>query len=316
MRKSFQICLLGMLVVLPACQQHDCVVNNSASSPLQIEATVANHGMSRTLVHADGKTSFTDGDQIGLFMSDVPQPIAWTLTGGVWQPERSLFWPNQTDAFDFFAYYPYESEAAEQTSVPMPDLSLQTGKVTDLGRYDFLTAHKQCMYSDNSGKVVFSGDAAFKHMYCLLMVTLVKEEGDAETTLNTAHFEGTDFFTKHIYNFDVPGMQKPDDASSVNALDLNLSEIIPEEGVQIAVLINPTQVEVDLDFSITYSRNGESLRASTTALGNRIFVGGNCYKYKIVIQKGKLVIEGSEITDWNTEENLGDIIVNDELVRE
>ena len=39
-------------------------------------------------------------------------------------------------------------------------------------------------------------------------------------------------------------------------------------------------------------------------------------KYKIVIQKGKLVIEGSEITDWNTEENLGDIIVNDELVRE
>jgi len=40
-------------------------------------------------------------------------------------------------------------------------------------------------------------------------------------------------------------------------------------------------------------------------------VGGKCYKYKVKIEKESLIIEGSDISDWQTDGETEDITVND-----
>ena len=38
-------------------------------------------------------------------------------------------------------------------------------------------------------------------------------------------------------------------------------------------------------------------------------VGGKCYKYKVKIEKESLIIEGSDISDWQTDGETEDITV-------
>lgn len=74
--------------------------------------------------------------------------------------------------------------------------------------------------------------------------------------------------------------------------------------------LNPLAEKTKLDFSISYTRDDANYTASTQGI-DRTFVSGTCYKYKIRIRKQGLVVEGSEVTNWNTEEIKEDIVVND-----
>lgn len=304
-------CLL--IGVLASCQQRD--LSGSVSSDflaLNLQASVTGEIISRTATQQDGHTTFVQGDKIGLFMPDEDNAILWTLGESVWQPAIPLFWPDQKNDYDFYAFYPY-IEGAERSNIPMPDLTKQDGTLENIGKWDFLVANKTCNYQTNSGKVSFTDEAAFKHTCSLVLVTLVKNEKDAETTLKTIGFEGKGILSKYIYNFTESKMQPVAESPEVNNLLLEMNpegEVIPEGGYEIAVLLNPTAEDGTLKFSISYERDGFAYEAYTEAMKGHL-AGGSCYKYKVKIEKESLIIEGSDISDWQTDGETEDITVND-----
>lgn len=215
--------------VLASCQQRDLSEGISSDSlALNLQASVAGEIISRTTTQQDGHTTFVQGDKIGFFMPEGDNAISWTLGESVWQPDTPLFWPDQKNNYDFCAFYPY-AEGAQRANVPMPDLSEQDGTLENIGKWDFLVANKTCNYQTNSGKVSFTDESAFKHTCSLVLVTLVKNEKDAETTLKTAGFEGKGIVSKYIYNFTEGKMQPVAESPEVNKLLLDMEP----EGVAI-----------------------------------------------------------------------------------
>lgn len=193
----------------------------------------------------------------------------------------------------------------------MPDLTKQSGELENIGAVDFLVAKRTVSYKDDNGKVAFTGEYAFKHQYSLLVITLVKETNDSETTINSASISGKGIFSKHTYSFESPaGMKSDADATTADKLDMTIGKTVGNDGCQIALVLNPNSESTALNFSIAYTRDGVNYKASTEGI-NRAFESGTCYKYKICIKKQGLVISGSDITDWTIEEIEKDIIVND-----
>jgi hypothetical protein len=131
--------------------------------------------------------------------------------------------------------------------------------------------------------------------------------------LKTAGFEGKGIASKYIYNFTEGKMQPVAESPEVNKLLLDMEPegvAITEEGYEIAVLLNPTSEDGTLKFSISYERDGFAYEAYTEAMKGHL-VGGKCYKYKVKIEKESLIIEGSDISDWQTDGETEDITVND-----
>lgn len=301
------------VLALASCQQRELSEEISTDNlALELQASITGEVLSRTVTQEDGHTTFSQGDKIGFFMPEETNAVLWTLGESSWQPSEPLFWPDQKNNYSFCAFYPY-AEDAERTSVPMPDLNAQDGTLDHIGECDFLVAEKTCSYQTDAGKVSFTDEAAFKHIYSLVMVTLVKNEKDAETTLKTVGFEGKGILSKHTYDFTKKQMQPVAETPEADNLLLEMEPegtVIPQEGYSIAVLLNPTEEDGTLKFSITYERDGIAYQAYTEAMQGHL-VGGNCYKYKIKIEKESLIIEGSEVSDWQTEGEPENITVND-----
>ena len=95
-----------------------------AANPRSAESSAgAGNGNTRLVAHPDFSTTFTNGDQIGLFAVKraAGQPGNGTLTptgnhfhnvkvtyhNGAWTPETPLFHPGTGYLLDFFAYFPY-----------------------------------------------------------------------------------------------------------------------------------------------------------------------------------------------------------------
>ena len=303
----------SMALLLAACQNDESAGNESdANILLKMQASVSSVNLARTSSSAaDGHTSFEQGDKIGLFMPEEDASVCWTYADATgWKSETTLMWPNQRDKFDFRAYYPYQTTAT-RVQVPMPDLSVQTGKLENIGQFDFLVAQKTCGFTDDSGNVSFTGDNAFNHQYSLVLITLLKNSEDATTNLKKADFEGTNAFGKHTYSFSVPEGMTAVQGSQKDQLSLTLDEVVADEGgTTLAVLVNPTDTEQTLKFSIAYNRDGINYIATTSAI-KRAFAPGVCYKYKIRIEKEHLSVVGSDVVDWVSEEIEDDIVIKD-----
>lgn len=283
--------------------------NNVSNARLHMEASVSGIAARTASSLSNGHTSFVDGDKIGLFLPESDNATMWSYAGGAWS-STPQDWPSQSGEYEFCAYYPY-IEGAKRGEIPMPDLNAQNGKLKDIGAVDFLVARRKTSYKENNGKVSFTGDYAFKHQYSLLVITLVKETNESETTINSATLSGKGIFSKHTYSFNTPeGMKAVGNTVTTDRLDMNVGESVGADGCQIVLAINPQSESTGLDFSIAYTREGVNYKASTKGI-NRIFKSGTCYKYKIRIKKQGLVVEGSDITDWIIEEMEKDIIVND-----
>lgn len=104
------------------------------------------------------------------------------------------------------------------------------------------------------------------------------------------------------------------DAGAVDSWELQVAEEgeeIPQEtGRQIVLLLNPSDTEVTLDFSIGYEREGVSFTASTQAI-SQAFTGGYYYQYRIRINDGMLIVGEPEISAWQSGEVTegGDLVV-------
>ena len=299
-------------LIFTACQSNENTGNElEADVQLQMQASVSSVNLARTSSTADGHTSFVENDQIGLFMPEDNASVRWTYTSANgWKSETTLMWPNQRDKFDFCAYYPYQ-ENATRSEIPMPDLSAQTGKLENIGAFDFLVAKKNCGFTDDSGNVSFTNNYAFDHKYSLVLITLLKNSGDATTILRKAIFSGTNPFGKYTYSFATPEGMNAVSGAGKDQLSITLDETVADEGgTTLAVLVNPADAEQTLGFSIAYRRDNINYTATTSAI-KRAFASGVCYKYKIRIEKEHLSIVGSDVVDWTQEELLEDIVIKD-----
>ena len=299
------------ILLCPGCSQDEYVDEDGLS--LSMQATVEGGNLSRTTTSIEGKTLFVSEDEVGFFMPEQQdQAVKWSYTGNSWISEIPLYWPNQVDEFEFCAFYPYVKEAT-RTRIPMPDLGEQTGELGNLGKYDFLAARCITGYSAESGVVAFKNQTAFKHVYSLIMITLIKGGEDKSMTLKSMTFEGENIVAPHYYSFVAEGedhMQAVEEVVKKNRLDLSKDVSIGEEGYTTAILINPSELESALDFSITYERDGNSYKAMTNKMGTS-FESGKIYKYSIRIKKETLEIVGNEITDWVSGGSLEDIVIDE-----
>lgn len=311
------LALLGAAVwmsLLAGCQQNELTEGWDESMSVRLQASVAGtDALSRTVLEENGKTAFAEGDEIGFFMPQEDASVKWTLSESLWTPARKLAWKNKVDKFEFCAYYPY-ADGDSRTQIPMPDLTAQTGQASLIGDYDFLAARCNAGYTDNSGMVSFTKDAAFKHVLSLVSVTVLKDENDKSMTLNRLSFEGEAIVSRHTYQFG--GMAEEDAMVPVaesegSSLVLTPGAAVEGQGYTTMVVINPVTLASPLKFSIAYVCDGHSYTASTTGMGQR-FEAGKYYRYMVRLNKEELLLSGNEVADWNPEE-LGDLVVDEVL---
>lgn len=314
--KTGQLMGVALSLMMIACQQE--VVSEqgtvNGSEEIRLRAAISDNQVSRTTAQENGETVFASNDEVGLFMPDAESPVQFLYDEGEWTAAAQQAWPGLISDYTFCAFYPYQEDAMRDY-IPMPDLSLQTGNLEDIGTFDFLAATKTCAFSDADGEVSFTGADAFKHVYSLLLITLTDGD-DVATLLKSADFTGAGCFTLHAYRFTESGdgeIIQAQDAEAKDAWALPVAEDgeeIPDvTGRQIALLLNPSDTEVALDFTIGYEREGVSFMASTQAI-HHAFAGGYCYKYQIRINDGMLIVGDPEISAWQSGEvTEGDLVV-------
>lgn len=308
--------LLGAAVwmsLLAGCQQNELTGKMDESLDVRLQASVAGtDASSRTLLEENGKTVFAEGDEIGLFMPQEDTSVKWSLSTSLWTSDSKPVWKNKVDNFEFCAYYPYV-DGDSRTQIPMPDLTTQTGEASLIGDYDFLAARCSASYTDNNGTVSFTKDAAFKHVFSLISVTVQKNGNDESMTLNQISFEGKDIVSRHTYKF---GEMAEEDAlvpvaeSEGSSLILTPETAVEEQGHTTMVVINPGTLASPLKFSIAYVCDGHSYTASTTQMGQN-FEAGKYYRYTVRLNKEELLLSGNEVADWN-QEDLSDLVVTEE----
>lgn len=308
--QKFWGCLCLPLFV--ACQQNEIVGEKSMEDlSLKLQASVSSPVLSRTNAEQNGSVDFVESDKIGFYMPESSLSVQWTFTGGEWTSSESLFWPDKVSDWTFQAYYPF-TEAVERTNIIMPDLSLQDGTLKNVGKYDFLTSSVVTNYEAGDGVVSFTGEHSFQHAYCLLMVTLKEEQNIGNTQLKKVSFNGLDIATRYRYKFEggSGSMEKVPETPSVSELAFTPETVIPSDGYSTVVLINPSDLEIPLKYSVEYERADKSFTAGNVELGTR-FESGKFYKISVKIRKEGLVIESNSVEDWVIDDSLEEIVVDE-----
>lgn len=298
MKKNFLA--IGLILALCSCG-NETILSDDLSVKLFVE--VGAQPLSKTLTEADGDVTFVNNDKVGLFTEGRENPVLWTYLESAWTSSENVKWDNRTDDFEFYAYYPCEQvSGVTRTSVPMPDLSVQSGNINDIGKNDFLVGSCVSSYSDNSGVVSFSDENSFSHVYSLLYLNIVTGDEGSGVSFSECTFSGTGIVTPHTYSLDISdgGMKKSGDEEKSELKITGLSSVSP-----IAVLINPVSLEEPLRFTLKYTRDGMMYEASA-GLGNS-FGSGSLNKITLKIVDGKLLVSGNDVLDWN-------IVTLDEII--
>lgn len=309
MKKTNLVGACLVLSLLASCQQNESLSNMSEDAVLRLRASVYAAGAeARTVTDEMGGTEFSELDALGFFMPEENNPVKWTLTSGQWISESPLTWKDKVNTFQFCAYYPYSEEATTRTSIPMPDLSKQSGSLSEVGDFDFLAARCQTSYQEtDNGTVSFTGSSSFKHVYSLLAITLKKDLPEENVLLSQATLEGKNLFGRSTYHFgeqaDADGMTY-EEGSEKDALAFDYEEpveVAEESGYTMYFLCNPSDLEENSKFSIVYQRDGVPYTASTEKLGKQ-FQAGKFYRFTLKLTKEVLQLVGCEVTGWISEE--------------
>lgn len=311
--------LLLSLLPLCACQYGEMEnVTENAFPILGIQAIVEDVIHSRTESYV-GKTYFSEADQIGLFLPEKDIPYCWTYrNGGIWESEIPLFWPDKTKVLQFSAFYPYR-ETASADKIPMPDLSLQQGVWSDIGRFDFLVARTSCSYAtSHEGKIPFTGESSFRHIYSLLVLRFVDSSDEKEqgtTFLRRLSVEGKGILAAHEYNLEKQMMQPLDtdlrnQQTNTWSVSWEAEQMkIGNDGYTVPLLINPSAQSLPLSLQVSYT--SDEMRHTADIRTPEIrFESGKRYKYTVKIKNEGLVLVEGSIAEWEEGVDMGEFVIS------
>ena len=259
----------------------------------------------------EAKSQFINGDAIGLFSSNDVSYSKWILNNKVWMPNNFLFWHNRESVYDFYAYYPYV-ETAQLDNVPMTNLKLQDGTDKSVIDTDFLYAMQRCAYTDNQGKISFTGSNALNHAYALVVVDLKLKQMDDGIMLKNVTLNGEGLFANCKYSFLSPEspIVRLDSDKSGDELSINYSTPVQldfNKNFRIKLLVNPFTT-TSTRFLLKYTLANVEKTAYTEALSKK-FQSGYYYHYTMTLNdSSNLVITGATVNGRKVE-NLPDIIL-------
>lgn len=311
--------LLLSLLPLCACQYGEMEnVTENAFPILGIQAIVEDVIHSRTESYV-GKSYFSEADQIGLFLPEKDIPYCWTYrNGGIWESEIPLFWPDKTKVLQFSAFYPYR-ETASADKIPMPDLSLQQGVWSDIGRFDFLVARTSCSYAtSHEGKIPFTGESSFRHIYSLLVLRFVDSSDEKEqgtTFLRRLSVEGKGILAAHEYNLEKQKMQPLDtdlrnQQTNTWSVSWEAEQMkIGNDGYTVPLLINPSAQSLPLSLQVSYTSDEMRHTADIRTPETR-FESGKRYKYTVKIKNEGLVLVEGSIAEWEEGVDMGEFVIS------
>ena len=304
-----------------ACQQED-VDGSFENLPLSIEANIGNSSgmpVGRYVGNEPNLATFGSGDAIGLMVNE-GSFVKWTYADSKWSPTvNAVYWKDKVSNHQFYAFYPYESkEGMSLTYVPMPDLSIQDGSMSSLAEHDFLVTTKTQAYGSN-GVVSFTkaNGAPFTHVSSLIQIN-IKGNGDLKNaTITGISIEGKNITTLSSYSFDNGNVNldtDPDNASD-ELLAEGLNRQMNFTDQTFYFIVNAGTVSLsDVDLTIAYASATKKYKAKLQGLGTgtETFVRGKQYSYTLKISDGVLTMTGNEIKEWETGNNVGEIVINGE----
>lgn len=171
--KYFAMAAIAM-TAMTACNNEAEEALQSAKQPIQFNMNV-NGSRTVTATDAARTTTWTDGDAVGIFVykhgtSDLVKANAkYVLGGETWAAadENSKIYADE--AYDFYAYYPYDAAVTDPKKVSMTALADQTS-ADSYGKSDFLSA-KNVSVAAGATNVPL----AFSHLFSMVEV---KIQGD------------------------------------------------------------------------------------------------------------------------------------------
>lgn len=179
-------------MVVSSCSQPEPDVRPSQNGQTRITFSITPE--TRAVTDEDFKTSFTAGDRAGVFVvrrmagteaglqpsGNYFHNLKLTYTGEWWATDEPVYFPNTTDEFDFYAYYPYiEDDEINPANIDFTVLtdqnSLRSG-VSNFGYSDMMTAEPV------TGIVPGNKDwieipFTFEHLLSLVQVRVMPESG-------------------------------------------------------------------------------------------------------------------------------------------
>lgn len=290
--------IFTLLAVFTLSSCNDEKIEFRQDLPVGLYVEVGETKLSKTVTDIDGYVTFSGNDQIGLFVPERSTPVVWKYENSDWTTSETVFWKNRTDDFEFHAYYPCdEVSGVTLSSVPMPDLTMQTGSLAEIGKYDFLAGSCTTSYSTNNGLVTFVKDNSLKHVYSLLYLNINGLSSADDMEITGCKFSGEGIVTPHVYSFESAGMVRSGNDIKSDLDISGLSYTVTGDPYTIAVLINPVTLNVPLNFTLEYNKGGLVYEASAD-LG-KSFAGGSFNNISLILVDEKLQMSGIEVDKWN-----------------
>lgn len=302
MRQKY-IAISLLACVLTACSHNDeNIVVNDGPVAAQITA-----GLNVPATRAENQTWGTD-DAIGVTVTAAPtsnmetvyRNVEYTIsTGGSTQSATftsatGIYFQDENETVTFSAYFPYQSELAENGIISHDDISTMQTDAATQETIDYL-------YDDNVTATQTNPSVNFTFEHKMTKLILIVKTGAGFTPSEIA--TGWSFNLGgliHKGTFDTnTGIAAADaTASPVSAWNItdNRCEVDSEAGTRTYIMyLYPQTLASGLSFSATYG--GQTYTTQTGAI-NPALEEGNSYEYTITVNQTGLIVSGCTIEPW------------------
>ena len=180
-----------------------------------------------------------------------------------------------------------------------------------------LEEYKQKYGTDGVVSFTKANGAPFTHVSSLIQIN-IKGNGDLKNaTITGIAIEGDDITTLSSYSFDNGNVNLDTDSDNVSneMLAQGLNRQVNSTDQTFYFIVNAGTVFLsDVDLTIAYASATKKYKAKLQGLGANTeeFVRGKQYSYTLKISDGVLTMTGNEIKEWETGNNVGEIVINGE----
>ena len=171
MTTNFRLLAMAAVAMLA---MNSCVkeenLNNGDKKGTPVEFEMGVNSVSRTSTPDDGyATTFVEGDEVGIFVYEGETPVVINApyklaAGGKWEAQGKIITAEEGKTYNYYAYYPYNAEVTEATSVSLTVASDQTTGYTGS---DALMAK-----SENVDAGTTTVPLQYSHAFALVQVSL------------------------------------------------------------------------------------------------------------------------------------------------